>query len=161
MYWGTSVERGNTTNMLMFIRTGIDVNKRLVHSGAVPLHVCARFGHLDAAQILLMAGAAYDLPDDLGYTPIQTAARYNGSVDVLLLFLKYGADGYEKNAYGYSALDYARSYGTHACIHEYTISKKWRVWSRERIKSREKQLLQYVWTKCDVSCDLRHLLDYL
>jgi ankyrin repeat protein len=161
MYWGTCIERGNVVNMLKFIRNGIDVNRRLGHNGLIPLHVCAKSGYTNAVHILLMAGADPKLINRLGYTPIQTAARYNGPVQLLLLFLKAGADGYSKSASGYSALDYARSYGTHECIHGYTISKKWRRWSRTRIKSRERQFLWYVWSKFGISCDCKYLLSFV
>lgn len=161
MYWGTCVERGDVANMLLFVRLGTDVDKRLGHSGLIPLHVCAKAGHTNAVQVLLMAGANPNLRNNLGYTPIQTAARYNAPVPLLLLFLKAGADGYSKSASGYSALDYARSYGTFECIHGYTISKQWRQWSCERVKSRERQFLRYIWSKFEISCDYQYLLSFI
>ena len=140
---------------------GIDVNRRLGPSDEIPLHVCAKLGHLDAAHVLLMAGAKPNLVDHLGYTPIQAGARYNCSRDMLLLLLRFNADGYVKNVFGYSALDYARSYGIHDCIHSYYISKKWRKWTRDRVKKPERQFLRYIWLVKHVSCDLKYLMGFL
>ena len=161
MYWGTCIERGSTQKILKFIRMGIGVNTPMGHSGEIPLHVCAKLDHLDAAHVLLMAGADPNLLDHVGYTSIQAGAHYNCSMDMLLLLLRFNADGYVKNSYGYSALDYARSYGTHVHIHAHFISKKWRKWTLDRIKSREHQFLRYIWNIKGISCNLEYFMEFL
>lgn len=159
MYWDTAIERSELDKILSFIRMGFDVNcvNSNLESG---LHICARLGHVEASQILFMAGAHVSPVNQLGYTPIQLAARYDTSPDMCMLLLKNGADPYQKNKYGKSALDYARSYGRHAPIHEFQVAQKWRAWTRRRILEREKQFARKIWNHFNISCHLNSIIQF-
>ena len=160
MYWLTCVERGEVDKMLRFIRMGIDVNERL-SNGDTPLHVCVRCGHISAAQILLLSGARKETKNDLGYSPLQTAARYNGTRDLLLMLLKSGCLAFCKDRHGRSALGYARAYGKHDIIHAWQVSLKWRRWTRKRVCERERQFVYLIWNKYGISCEVLSILVFL
>ncbi len=160
MYWGTTIERSQTDKMLIFIRDGIDLDEPLP-SGDSPLHVCAKLGHLNASQILLLYDANIHLRNELGYTAIQLAARYSGKFELLKTFIQFGADPFERNIYGKNALDYSRKYGGHEMFLSYVVLKKWRQWTFQRIKSREKQFVRFVWEKCLLSCELESISQFI
>tara|TARA_B110000046_G_C12951950_1_gene380548 strand:+ start:430 stop:924 length:495 start_codon:yes stop_codon:yes gene_type:complete len=160
MYWITSIERGQVDNILRGIRMGMDVNGRLPN-GDTPLHVATRLGHIDAAHVLIVSGSNVHAKNGLGYSPIQTAARYNGSRDLLLMLLKFGCYGCEKDRRGRSALDYARAYGKHDIVHAYRVHAKWRVWARKRVLERECQFVYLVWNRIHISCNIQCILDFI
>lgn len=160
MRWITALERGQTDNILRGIRMGMDVNERLPN-GDTPLHVTVRLGHIDAAHILIISGSNVHIKNALGYSSIQTAARYNGSRSILLMLLKFGCRGLEKDRRGRSALDYARVYGKHDIIHSFLISKKWRSWARNRILERECRFVYFIWNRFRISCDIHCILDFV
>ena len=143
--------------MLRFIRMGIDVNERLPN-GDTPLHVCVRRGHISAAQILLLSGARKETKNELGYSPIQTAARYNGSRDLLLMLLRSNCNALCKDRRGRSALDYARAYGKHDILHAWHVSLKWRHWARKRVCERSRQFVYLIWNKYCISCEVCSIL---
>lgn len=160
MHWGTAVERSQTDKMLRFIRYGIDIDEPLQH-GDSPLHVCAKLGHVNASQILLLYDANVHIKNGLGYTAIQLVARYNGHYNLLKALIQFGADPFERNIHGKNALDYSREYGGHEMFLSYIVFKKWRHWTIKRIKSREKQFVRFVWEKCLISCELVSLSQFI
>lgn len=161
MYWGTCVERADTSNMIKFIRWGIDLNKPL-SSGDPPLHVCAKLGHIKASKILLTYGCSTNLKNQHGYTPIQLVSRYHGSSrQLLLLFMKFGCNPIEKNKYGKSALDYSRKYLGQDIILSYICGQKWRFWAHNRRLSRERQFAKIVWKTYNISCELEEILKFI
>ena len=160
MYWVTCVERGEVDKMLRFIRMGIDVNERLPN-GDTPLHVCVRCGHVSAAQVLLLTGARKETKNNLGYSPIQTAARYNGSRDLLLMLLRSNCNAFRKDRRGRSALDYARAYGKYDIVHAWHVSSKWRSWARKRIHERARQFVYLIWKRYKISCEVCSILVFL
>ena len=160
MYWGTAVERSQTDKMLRFIHYGINLDEPLP-SGDSPLHVCAKLGHINASQMLLLYDANIHLRNGLGYTAIQLAARYSNEYDLLKVLIQFGAEPFERNIYGKNALDYSREYGGHEMFLSYIVFKKWRLWTFQRIKSREKQFVRFVWDKCLISCELESLSQFI
>jgi hypothetical protein len=156
MYWQTALERGQTDKIVSFLRMGIDVNEKYL--GDTPLHICVRFGHLNAVHVLTLAGANIHAKNSLGYTPIQTGARYGATEKMLILLLKAGADAFGKNRCLLSALDYARAYNRHVCLHEWRVMWKWLHWSKYRRRCRERQFVYKVWITFKLSCDVHSLL---
>lgn len=75
-----------------------------------PLKTAARGGDLVAVERLLATGAAVDVLDTDGNTPLISAA-YHDHADVLSALLHAGADSQHRNGDGYSALDYAMENG--------------------------------------------------
>ena len=160
MHWGTAIERSETDKIIRFIRYGIDINEPLQY-GDSPLHVCAKLGHLDACQILLLYDADVHVKNRLGYTAIQLAARYGHNYVLLKTLLEFGADPFERNIHGKCALDYSYGYTHHSMFIMYVIFKGWNRWSSNRVKSREKQFLRFVWEKCLISCELESLSQFI
>ncbi|XP_041804957.1 oxysterol-binding protein-related protein 1-like isoform X2 [Chelmon rostratus] len=59
-------------------------------SGWTPLHLASYFGHRDAVEELLKAGADANLQNNMGDTPLHKAA-YSGRKEIVLLLLRYDA----------------------------------------------------------------------
>jgi len=79
------------------------------YDGWTPLHLAAFFGHREAADIVLAAGAAVGAvsKNSLANTPLH-AATAGKHTDVALLLLEHGADALRADAGGYTPLDIAR-----------------------------------------------------
>jgi ankyrin repeat protein len=79
------------------------------YDGWTPLHLAAFFGHLDAARVLLDAGARVDAvsQNSLANTPLH-AATAGKHADVAVLLLDHGADPRATDAGGYTPLDIAK-----------------------------------------------------
>jgi len=79
------------------------------YDGWTPLHLAAFFGHVDAARILLDAGADVDAvsQNSLANTPVH-AATAGKHAEVALLLIERGADPLKPDAGGYTALEIAR-----------------------------------------------------
>jgi|SRR5579871_2791103 len=80
--------------------------------GVTALHLACFFGHVEAVECLLQAGAdpCARASNGLGSTPLQEAAR-TGQVDVAILLLAHGADPAAANRQGWTALHLAASGG--------------------------------------------------
>ena len=83
---------------------GMDVNG-LAYDGWTALHLAAFFGHVDAARILLEAGADLQAVsgNSLRNTPLH-AATAGKHADVALFLLEQGADPHAVDAGGYTPL---------------------------------------------------------
>ena len=157
MNWVSAVNRGDIETIIKFIQWGINVNTRIgAFTSATPLYICARREYDKAATVLLFAGADVHGTNHLGETPIQVASRYNNCSMVRLL-LKSKADPFKKHN-NLSAFDHVRKYNTHYIIYEHVVATKWRSWTKERIKQREKQLACFVWKNTGIRCDKSSLL---
>lgn len=71
-----------------------------------PLHAAVKHGHLEAARMLLAAGASVHSLDEFGSTPLHTACRMNHEPIVRLL-LHHKADATAMNKQGVTAFDCA------------------------------------------------------
>ena len=74
------------------------------HGGATALYVACEFGHLEAAGVLLEAGAPPDQPRDDGATPLYKACQEGGRLDIAKLLLKHGAKADQVDAAGMTPL---------------------------------------------------------
>ena len=59
--------------------------------GQTALHICAIWGNVQAAHVLLDCGANMDVQNDHGMTPLHYAAE-RGRVDIVALLVDAGAD---------------------------------------------------------------------
>ncbi|KAH8654475.1 ankyrin repeat-containing domain protein [Tricladium varicosporioides] len=78
--------------------------------GLRPLHLAARYGHIEIAKILLAHGASVDDEDDSARRPLHTAA-IEGNAEIVSFLLEAGSAINAKEKYGKTALDYAGTYG--------------------------------------------------
>ena len=58
-------------------------------NGRAPLHLAAKFNHIEIAKELLLHGAKLDREDIMGKSPIYMAAS-SGHADMLKVFLEHG-----------------------------------------------------------------------
>jgi hypothetical protein len=81
---------------------------RHAYDGWTPLHLAAFFGHIDAARVLLDAGAdvAAVSQNSLANTPLHAATAGKHS-DVALLLLANGANAFAVDAGGYTPIQIA------------------------------------------------------
>ncbi len=77
-----------------------------LQSGNTALHRAAAYGHRDAAEALLRAGAAVDAVNADGATPVLRAARW-GHDEVVGLLLAHGAKAGATDASGRTAAEWA------------------------------------------------------
>ena len=63
----------------------IEYENDICHCGYTPLHMAARYGHVDLGILLFSAGAKVDAPDCLGATPLHVAACHNHNEFISLL----------------------------------------------------------------------------
>ncbi|XP_047101524.1 ankyrin repeat domain-containing protein 23-like [Schistocerca piceifrons] len=89
------------------IAAGADLGARGEWRGLTALHWAARRGDVEAARLLVGAGAAVDARDDYGLTPLHVAAL-SGRAEVAAALLVAGADRGATTRAGDTALDIAR-----------------------------------------------------
>ena len=77
-------------------------NFKMAHGGSTALLFAARNGDIDAARILLEAGANVNVPSASGTSPL-VAAAHSGHGPLAIFFLEHGADPNASDA-GYTAL---------------------------------------------------------
>ncbi|QLG88568.1 ankyrin repeat domain-containing protein [Chitinibacter bivalviorum] len=85
----SSAERGNTMRVLMYLKSGIDINS-CDEYGKTPLIWAATFSHLPLVGLLLSRNASPEACDLGGYTALHWAAA-NGHEEALELLLEHGA----------------------------------------------------------------------
>jgi ankyrin repeat protein len=91
------------------------VNAR-TNGGETPLHLAARLGHLEVAEVLVAHKADVNALDGSSkLTPLHRAARY-GHVEVVALLLGNKADRSAKSWDGKIPLDFAREQGDERII---------------------------------------------
>ncbi|KAM6919500.1 oxysterol-binding protein-related protein 1-like [Lycodopsis pacificus] len=92
-------KEGNCADMQRLLESRINQSSSLnincrskskASSGWTPLHLACYFGHRDAVEELLKAGADANLQNNMGDTPLHKAA-YTGRKEIVLLLLRYDA----------------------------------------------------------------------
>ena len=96
---------GGGSHGVGIVRGGVPPQgEQLPHAGAMtPLLFAARDGSLEAARVLVAAGARLDTPDPNGLTPLLMALT-NGQLPVAQLLVDRGADVKAADWYGRTAL---------------------------------------------------------
>lgn len=98
----TAVVAGNIDALKQHIAAGSNLNERDPFGGSSPLISAAVFGKLDAARLLIEAGADINFQNNDGSTALHTAAFFCRPAIVEMLLDK-GADKTLKNKYGATA----------------------------------------------------------
>ncbi|XP_047104807.1 ankyrin repeat domain-containing protein 23-like [Schistocerca piceifrons] len=106
---GQAVKLGAVGELRALIAAGADVEARDEWRGWTALHWAAHRGDVEAARLLVGAGAAVDARTDHGATPLHWAAL-NGHAEVAAALLDAGADRGATTLGGETALDLARQY---------------------------------------------------
>ena len=99
-----AIEKGNTEGVRRILSCGMFNESLLIKSRN--LSHAARYGHKDVAKLLLDAGAAPNMADHGGYTPLITAAD-RGRKDLVQLLLDRGAQPNMAHHNGATPLDLA------------------------------------------------------
>lgn len=86
-------------------------------TGDTPLHVVCSWGDLDAAHLLLDAGAEVNAIGDIGRTPLFCALA-SQNVDLVRALIAAGADLAHKDEFGDRAWDVAQAVGKQLAILE-------------------------------------------
>lgn len=96
----------------ILLATGADVRSK-DKGGLIPLHNACSYGHLEVCEMLISAGgSSADSPSQVHaadlwhYTPLHEAAS-KARAEVCSLLLAHGADPYQPNIHGKTALDLA------------------------------------------------------
>jgi ankyrin repeat protein len=87
-----AAKQGNKASIRALLKEKVPVNVNNVASdGTTALHWAVRSDDMEAAKLLLQAGANVKLADRYGITPLKLAAE-NGSAAMIEILLKAGAD---------------------------------------------------------------------
>jgi glycerophosphodiester phosphodiesterase len=94
----------------MLVKAGVDINWR-DQTGETALHVAARFGHHECAEVILrgsdMAKADLEIIENsYAWTPLHVAA-VDGHLSVVRLLVDAGADVYRTDSSGWTAKEHA------------------------------------------------------
>lgn len=103
---------GNMDALNRALGTGATAVSRVAYDGWTALHLAAFFGHLDAAERLLEAGADLNAvsTNSLGNTPLHAAVA-GGHVDVSLMLIARGGDVNAKDTGGHTPFHIAAEAG--------------------------------------------------
>ena len=85
------------------LKKGADINQVGLYRDGSALHLAARSGQQEIAQLLIDSGATVDIRDLSDYTPLHNAA-WNGNLDMVKLLLNAGADITARNYSGFTPL---------------------------------------------------------
>jgi hypothetical protein len=95
---------GNLEAIQQHIKATSNLNEKAPDSGGSPLHTAAVFGHLEAVQALVQAGADVNARNNDGATPLLVAAFFCRT-EIVQHLLAHGADKQAKDNAGKTALD--------------------------------------------------------
>ncbi len=91
-------------------------DKRIRHvnqrgaDGDTPLHIVCSWGDVEAAGVLLDAGAGVNAPGDMGRTPLFDAVC-SGNTELIALLINAGADFNQPDDYGKTPMQLAINLG--------------------------------------------------
>ena len=97
------------------LKFGASLEEAVSLQKLTPLHLAARHGHADVAELLLEKGASLTALDEDGQTPLHVASKY-GQTTVLSLLLGAHADCKIADRYNATALDTACKNGNHEVV---------------------------------------------
>ena len=90
-----TVFRNQIEDVKEWLTDGNDVNSKCIDSGWTPLHVAARYGVKEAAELLIKKGANINITTgkrpSVGKTPLHLAA-WAGHFDIVEILIAKGAD---------------------------------------------------------------------
>ena len=87
-----------------------DVNTQSFDRDETPLAIACRFGHTEAARVLLDRGADTTIRDKENWSPLERASE-NGHLEVIRLLLQHGADVTAQDNTGTTPLHTSSAYG--------------------------------------------------
>ena len=102
LHYATICGLNNIVEFLIAERSW-DVNALGFNRNETPLAVASRFGHVEAARILLERGADTKIRDKYDWSPLERASE-NGHVDVVRILLEHGADVMARDSTGTTPL---------------------------------------------------------
>jgi ankyrin repeat protein len=101
-----AVSKGHDLVARFLLESKADPNAATLTKGWTPLHIVAKKGNKDLAELLLLNGANVNAKDKAGDTPLHDAA-FNGYVALVDLLLENKADVNAKDRAGITPLHYA------------------------------------------------------
>jgi hypothetical protein len=103
------VEVGDLEKILMYLRKNDSknvLNAVEKNSKRSPLHIAAKFGHIQIIEFFLNKGAGIDARDKMLKTPLHYACE-TGNINAVILLMDNGADPFEKDNCGRTAMHYS------------------------------------------------------
>ncbi len=116
-----SLSNGLSSRVRTLVRAGLDVNHMFFGMYA-PLHIVAPAGHLDIVEFLLSQGAAVDILDKWGNTPLHLAIR-DRKVEIIRALVAAGADTTACDGSGRPAVSLARDQETRDALTKNVVVK--------------------------------------
>ncbi len=109
---------GRTTHLVRLLARNPDLVNAFADDGFQPLGLACFFGHLEAADYLVKAGASVNTSSNnaLNVTPLQSAAA-GGHANIVRMLLKNGANPNVRERSGFTPLHAAAANGNVECIH--------------------------------------------
>lgn len=104
----------NTKQLLAFFRDGLDINSRMGRNGETLLILISKHTFMELPEMvdfLMSNGAATEISDNSGDTPLLHAAKVGNLEIVEMLTSVYRANVFHRNNQGQNALDIARNSG--------------------------------------------------
>lgn len=109
---------------LDLINRNININQK-DKDGLTPLHYTASYNNFKLAEIIIRKGGDVNICDKHGNNSLWTATfNAKGKYELVVLFIKSGADAFNKNKYGKSAIDFANQIEDEALIRILTNTNK-------------------------------------
>ncbi len=105
-----AVRADNYDHVVAMLDAGVDPDWQGPESKTAALHVGAKHGHTDICDLLLERGAAVNLQNKAGWTPMHFAAS-SGFFEMVELLRSYGAQADILNKLQQSPVDLARAHG--------------------------------------------------
>jgi ankyrin repeat protein len=99
-----AASQGNVEVIQQHIKAGSDLNEREPTGGGSPLMTATVFDQLEAARVLVEAGANVNSPNNDNSTPLHTAAFFCHA-EIVELLLESGADRSARNNAGATAYE--------------------------------------------------------